>query len=244
MTMLATTAIAAEPAAPITEVADVVVERSRSVAPDRDADPVLNNLERRTFRFFWNTANKKNGHGAGSLSVAVIRQHRSRRLWPDRLRHRAQNAATCRDRRRVLRVLRTLRFLEQLPQGPDETGMAGYKGFYYHFLRHGDGRASGRPSCRQSIRRCCSAACCCVSRISIVIRARNVEIRDLAEKIYQRVDWTWAQNRPPLISHRLAAGNGFPALRLARLQRSHAGLHSRARLADAPGRGGAHGRSG
>ena len=31
---------------------DVVVERSRSVAPDRDADPVLNNLERRTFRFF------------------------------------------------------------------------------------------------------------------------------------------------------------------------------------------------
>jgi hypothetical protein len=40
---------------------DVVVERSRSVAPDRDADPVLNNLERRTFRYFWYTTNQKNG---------------------------------------------------------------------------------------------------------------------------------------------------------------------------------------
>ena len=43
------------------EVAEVVVERSRSVAPDRDADPVLNNLERRTFRYFWNTTNRSNG---------------------------------------------------------------------------------------------------------------------------------------------------------------------------------------
>ncbi|MFL6579002.1 MAG: hypothetical protein ACJ8MR_20420, partial [Povalibacter sp.] len=44
------------PARAASDVADVVVERSRSIAPDRDADPVLNNLERRTFRFFWHTA--------------------------------------------------------------------------------------------------------------------------------------------------------------------------------------------
>ena len=29
--------------------------------PVRDSDPVINNPERRTFRFFWNAANKKNG---------------------------------------------------------------------------------------------------------------------------------------------------------------------------------------
>ncbi len=29
--------------------------------PERDGDPVINNLERRTFRFFWDTTNKQNG---------------------------------------------------------------------------------------------------------------------------------------------------------------------------------------
>ena len=39
----------------------VVVEGSRVFDPERDGDPVINNLERRTFRFFWDTANKQNG---------------------------------------------------------------------------------------------------------------------------------------------------------------------------------------
>ncbi len=46
------------------------------------------------------------------------------------------------------------------------------------------------------------------------------EIRDLAELIYGRVEWTWAQNRPPIDLARLASGDRLPALRLARLQRS------------------------
>ena len=39
----------------------VVVEGSRVYDPERDGDPVINNLERRTFRFFWDTTNKRNG---------------------------------------------------------------------------------------------------------------------------------------------------------------------------------------
>src|SRR5262245_25716005 len=39
----------------------VVVEGSRVVDPERDGDPVINNLERRTFRYFWETANTRNG---------------------------------------------------------------------------------------------------------------------------------------------------------------------------------------
>ena len=81
--MTAIMVIAAGAPAGAAEVAEVVVERSRSVAPDRDADPVLNNLERRTFRFFWNTANKQERPRAGSLSDAVVREHRRSRLRTD-----------------------------------------------------------------------------------------------------------------------------------------------------------------
>ena len=37
----------------------------------------------------------------------------------------------------------------------------------------------------------------------------ETEIRDLAEQIYGRVDWTWAQNRPPIISHGWRPETGF-----------------------------------
>ena len=39
----------------------VVVEGSRVYDPEKDGDPVINNLERRTFRFFWDTTNRQNG---------------------------------------------------------------------------------------------------------------------------------------------------------------------------------------
>src|SRR5688500_13024237 len=43
------------------KVPGVVVERSRVFDPEKDGDPVINNLQRRTFRFFWDTSNKQTG---------------------------------------------------------------------------------------------------------------------------------------------------------------------------------------
>ena len=137
-------AAAAEP------VTDVLVERSRSVAPDRDADPVLNNLERRTFRYFWNTANKQNGmvpdrHPSPSFaSIAAVGFGLTAYVVG------AERGYISRGQAR-LRVLRTLRFLDTLPQGPDETGMAGYKGFYYHFLHMQNGQRFGPVLDRKSV---------------------------------------------------------------------------------------------
>src|SRR5688500_6435045 len=39
----------------------IVVQGSRVYDPERDGDPFVNNLQRRTFRFFWRTANRSNG---------------------------------------------------------------------------------------------------------------------------------------------------------------------------------------
>ena len=102
----------------------VTVEGSRVYDPERDGDPVINNLERRTFRFFWDTTNKQNGlapdrypspsfastAGVGfALTAYVIGSERG---FVSRSQAR-------------LRTLRTLRFFANAPQGPDETGMTG-----------------------------------------------------------------------------------------------------------------------
>src|SRR5262245_37742358 len=111
----------------------VVVEGSRVYDPVRDSDPVINNLERRTFRFFWDAANKKNGlipdrHPSPSFaSAAAVGFGLTAYVIG------AERGYVSRPQARS-RVLRTLRFLANAPQGPDEVGMSGYKGFYYHFL--------------------------------------------------------------------------------------------------------------
>ena len=187
---------------------DVVVERSRSVAPDRDADPVLNNLERRTFRYFWYTTNQKNGMvpdrypSPSFASIAAIGFGLTAYVAG------AERGYVSRAQAR-LRVLRTLRFLEALPQGPDETGVAGYQGFYYHFIHMDDGLRYGTSELSTvDTALLLAGVLLCQSYFDRDIEA-EVEIRDLAEKIYGRVDWTWAQNRPPTISHGWRPETGF-----------------------------------
>lgn len=187
---------------------EVLVERSRSVAPDRDADPVLNNLERRTFRFFWDTANKQNGMvpdrypSPSFASIAAVGFGLTAYVVG------AERGYVSRAQART-RVLRTLRFLEGLPQGPDETGMAGYKGFYYHFLHMENGQRFGTSELSTvDTALLLGGVLLCQSYFDRDTRAER-EIRELAEKIYGRVDWNWAQNRPPAISHGWRPETGF-----------------------------------
>ncbi len=93
----------------------------------------------------------------------------------------------------VKRVLTTLRFFWNSAQGtePDATG---YKGFYYHFLHMEDGRRAWE---------------CEISTIDTTIlitgalscatyfdrdTEEEVELRQLADDMYRRLDWHWALN--------------------------------------------------
>lgn len=90
-------------------------------------------IERRTFRWFWNTANRKNGlvpdrwPSPSFSSIAAVGFALPayaigvERGWCSR--------AEARDL-----TLTTLRFFSNASQGPDPTGTSGYKGFFYHFL--------------------------------------------------------------------------------------------------------------
>ena len=187
---------------------DVVVERSRSVAPDRDADPVLNNLERRTFRYFWHTAHKKNGLIPDRYPTPSFASIAAVGFGLTAYVAGAERGYVSRAQAR-LRVLRTLRFLEQLPQGTDETGMAGYQGFFYHFVQMQDGTRYGTSELSTVDTALLLGGVLLCQSYFDRNSASEAEIRDLAEKIYSRVDWVWAQNRAPAISHGWRPETGF-----------------------------------
>ena len=90
------------------------------------------------------------------------------------------------------RTLKALRFFAQSAQSdaPDATG---YKGFYYHFLDMQTGRRVWR--CELSL----VDTALLIAGMLIAGRyfdggGEEAEIRTLADALYRRVDWCWAQN--------------------------------------------------
>ena len=172
--------------------------------------PLLDDLERRTFDWFWDTARGANGlvpdrHPTPSFSsIAAVGFGLT--AYPIGV----ERGYVTRDQA-IERVLATVRFFHGAPQGPDVSGTAGYKGFFYHFLdmstgtRHGDTELSsvdtalligGMLFCRSYFDRDDSV---------------EAEIRGKVDEIHARIDWPWMQARAPAICHGWRPESGFIA---------------------------------
>jgi hypothetical protein len=108
----------------------------------------------------------------------------------------------------VERTLKVLRFFWNSPQGtePDATG---YRGFYYHFLDMQTGRRAW--DCEVStIDTTFLLAGALTARIFFDgDTEEEQEIRALAEALFRRVDWQWAQNGGETVSHGWRPETGF-----------------------------------
>ncbi len=95
-------------------------------------------------------------------------------------------------------VLATLRFFWNSTQdtAADATG---YKGFYYHFLDMETGRRVWNCELSLIDSSLLLAGVLTVGRY-FDRRSEEAEIRDLADALYRRVDWHWAQNDSPSLS--------------------------------------------
>jgi hypothetical protein len=107
------------------------------------------------------------------------------------------------------RVLATLRFFRNAPQGHAVKGMSGYKGFFYHFLdmktgqRYDDSELSTIDTAIFL-----AGALFCQSYFD-GDHPDEVQIRRLADELYRRVDWQWAQPRAPAINLGWSPEEGF-----------------------------------
>ena len=108
----------------------------------------------------------------------------------------------------VRRTLTTLRFFAQSPQGP-EPNATGYKGFYYHFLD----MKTGQRAWQCELSTVDTALLLAGTLAAGAYFDRNTpaarEIRPLANELYARADWQWAQNGGATVTHGWKPESGF-----------------------------------
>jgi hypothetical protein len=149
-------------------------------------------LTRRTFTYFWETTDSERclapdrwpsrtfssiaatGFALTAYGIGAERGYVSR-----------TEAAT--------RTRDCLRFYWQAPQGSAATGFSGYKGFFYHFLKYEDGTRYKTVELSTVDTSLFLGGALFAQSYFDRDTPIEAEIRDLAEKIYGRVEWTWAQ---------------------------------------------------
>jgi len=168
----------------------------------------VDELHERTFRWFWEVADPATGLvpdrwptpsfssvaaiGFGLTAYAVGAE----RGWVTREQARD-------------RVHLTLRFLADAPQGPQPSGTAGHMGFFYHFLDMASGTRFAQVELSTVDTALLLGGVLFCQQYFAGDDPVETEIRALADLLYERVDWTWAQPRPPAITMGWTPENGF-----------------------------------
>ena len=108
----------------------------------------------------------------------------------------------------IKRTLTTLRFFWNSEQSK-EADATGYKGFYYHFLDMKTGRRAGKSELSTIDSTYLLAGALTAAEYFKGDAEDEQEIRRLAEALYFRADWQWAQNRGVTVTHGWRPERGF-----------------------------------
>jgi len=93
----------------------------------------------------------------------------------------------------VQRILAALRFFDASDQSGSPAG-TGFKGFYYHFLDMHTGARVWRSELSMVDSALLIAGVLTAATYFTGTNAAERELRALAESLYRRIDWCWAQN--------------------------------------------------
>ena len=174
--------------------------RHETPAVTKALPPLFDDLQERTFRYFWDNADPETGlvpdryPTPSFASIAAVGFALT--AYPIGVERGYVTREEGRDR-----VLRTLRFFRYAPQGEGATDAAGYKGFFYRYLDMQTGLRSGPIELSTVDTALLLGGMLFCQSYFDGNDADEVEIRRLADEIYSRVDWRWAQARAPAISH-------------------------------------------
>ncbi len=150
----------------------------------------LDELQKRTFRYFWETADPvtnlipdrwpttsfssiaAQGFGYAAWIIGIEKG------WVTR-----EEVA--------LRVKNSLKFLYQLPQESQAANIAGYKGFFYHFLDMKTGYRFKQVELSSIDTGLLMAGILTCMSYFDQDNPTEIEIRKLADSLYRRVEWDW-----------------------------------------------------
>jgi hypothetical protein len=168
----------------------------------------LDTLEQRTFRWFWDLSDPRTGLTPDRAPTPSFASMAAVGFALTAYPIGAERGWVTRAQARE-RTLATLGFLWQAPQGPAPQGCTGYRGFFYHFVEPGTGhRFEQVELSTMDTALMLAGALFCQSYFDRD-EPQEAEVRALAESLYARVDWRWAQVRPPMVVHGWDPENGF-----------------------------------
>ncbi len=175
-------------------------EKGVERAPDAGEAAFLDDVQERTFRFFWDLSDPRTGltpdrfptKSFASISATGFALTAYpigiERGWVER------DAA-------LERVLATLRFFQGAKQDTSASGATGWKGFFYHFLDSTTGlRFREVELSTVDTALLFAGALFCQSYFD-GSDPREAEIRALTDTLCARADWKWASPRAPAIGH-------------------------------------------
>ncbi|RYD44209.1 MAG: Tat pathway signal protein, partial [Sphingomonadales bacterium] len=185
------------PLVALTAACTATPEPSTAAAPAATLPPMTEaafseELTERTFRYFWDTTDTERclapdrwpsnpfssiaatGFALTAYGIGAERGYVTR----------AEAALRTRD---------CLRFYCNAPQGPEAVGTTGHKGFFYHFLKNDDGTRYKTNELSTVDTSLFLGGALFAQSYYDRNNPVEAEIRDLAEKIYTRVDWTFVQ---------------------------------------------------
>ncbi len=108
----------------------------------------------------------------------------------------------------VERALTTLRFFCNSPHGP-EADATGYQGLYYHFLDMRTGRRAWQCELSTVDSAFLLAGALTAREYFDADTADEHEIGTLADALYRRANWRWAQNQGATLTHGWKPESGF-----------------------------------
>ncbi len=168
----------------------------------------IDELQERTFGYFWDTALPGNyqipdrwptsrfssiaatGFGLTAYLVGVGRGYVTR-----------EEAAE--------RTLLTLEKLWSLPQGPADSGVAGYKGLFYHFLTNDEALRYRDVELSTIDTGLLMAGILSAQSYFDGDAEQEERIRSLADQLYRRVEWDWTLNEQGRMSMGWHPGRDF-----------------------------------
>ncbi len=208
--LLSLAAAASLVALPAEAIAQASVPAVVPVQPSaQEKERFLDDLSRRTFAWFWDTADPETGlvpnrWPGPPLGTSIAGMGFALTAWgigADRGYISREQAAEM--------TLKNLRVLYRAPQGDQPEGTAGNHGFYYHFL---DLKAAARAN-KSELSTVDTALFLMGVLYSQSYFDRDApdeaEIRDLAEKIISRVDWPYSvrkETQAVIMGHRPERG--------------------------------------
>jgi hypothetical protein len=188
--------------------ADVTADGVVATDMARAGDGVmLDRLQRAAFGYFLQAVNPANGLVADTSrenspsSIAVVGFALS--AYPVAVERGWMARAVA-----VERSVAALRFFRDSDQSgsPEATG---HRGFYYHFLDLHTGVRVWRSELSMIDSALLIAGALTASMYFSAQTADEIELRGLVDVLYSRMDWAWAQNSGPTISHGWKPECGF-----------------------------------